>query len=463
MAAVPATLDEARALLVGAKAKGIDPSLEPVDALLDELGRPDEDYESIQIVGTNGKTSTARYLAAILNGHGVRTGLFVSPCLVDYTDQIEAGGRCVAADSFAQAVLDVVEAGSQVNRARAARGEGELAFTEFDLITVAALLLFSRLGVRVAVLEAGMGGAWDATSAASSVRFVGATGVGLDHTRMLGKTIGQISEQKAAVIRRGRRCVLGPGIVANESARAVFLARCAEQGVRPVCVAPEEGAGESREENAVTYRILERQARLDAPMRLGVRTQLGDYDDLRALKPSYQAPNIACALALAEQCLGRRLDEQALGDAVMGCPTPGRFELIRTKPLMLVDACHNPQSVQAFLGALDDIEPRVDLRPTLLCAIFADKDVEGMVGMLAKAFPRVVVARTESERAMDSHALGAAFAARGLKPAHVCESVREALDALVGEPVVACGSITTAGEVFAIAETQDGGGKNVRA
>ncbi len=458
-----ASMDEARTLLMGAKAKGIDPSLEPVDALLDELGRPDEDFESIQIVGTNGKTSTARYLAAILNGHGLRTGLFVSPCLVDYTDQIEADGRCVDEDSFAQAVLDVVAAGARVNEARAKRCEGELPFTEFDLLTVATLLLFSRLGVQAAVLEAGMGGAWDATSAARSVCVVGATGVGLDHTRILGSTIEQISEQKAAVIGRGRRCVLGPGIMADESAKRVFFTRCAEQGVRPVCVAPDEGMSALCEADAAVYRVLERQTRLDEPLRLSVHTQLGDYDGLRALKPCYQAPNIACAVVLAEQFLGRRLDEGALFEAVMGCPTPGRFEVVRAKPLVLLDACHNPQSVRAFLGALDDIEPQVSQRPTLLCAIFADKDVEKMVGMLARAFPRVVVTRTESERAMEPQALGAMFAAHGLEPAQVCDSVNEALDALFGEPMVACGSITTAGEVFALAKAPDGRGNYVRA
>lgn len=443
------TMDEARAMLLGAKAKGIDPSLEPVDALLDELGRPDEDYESIQVVGTNGKTSTARYLAAIVYGQGLRTGLFVSPCLVDYIDQIQIDGQNVEEGLFSQAVADVVHAGERVNCARVDRNENELPFTEFDLLTVATLLLFSRAGVQVAVLEAGMGGAWDATSAARSVCVVGATGVGLDHTRMLGTSIEQISKQKAAVIKRGRRCVLGPGIVGSEPAHKTFNARCAEQGVSPVCVMPEADKSALCEANVATYRIVEVPKRLGAPLRLCVRTQLACYDNLGASKPCYQAPNIACAVALAEQYLGRRLDERALLEAVASCPTPGRFELIREEPLLLVDACHNPQSVKAFLGALDDIEPQVNRRPTLLCAIFADKDVEGMVKMLARAFTRVVVTRTDSERAMDPHALGALFAAHGLKPTNVCGSVREALDALGNEPVVACGSITTAGEVFA--------------
>ena len=152
-------------------------------------------------------------------------------------------------------------------------------------------------------------------------------------------------------------------------------------------------------------------------------------------------------MALSEEYLGRALDADALFTSVVQCPTPGRFQLLRPEPPVLIDACHNPQSVEAFLDALADVAPERDGRPVLLAAVLADKDVEGIVALLAAAFPRVAVTQTSSPRALPADELAASFAAAGAEVVGTYPTVEAATLALCGESYVACGSITLAGEL----------------
>lgn len=137
-------------------------------------------------------------------------------------------------------------------------------------------------------------------------------------------------------------------------------------------------------------------------------------------------------------------------ESVVRCPTPGRFDVVRPDPVALIDACHNPQSVQTFLTAVRGVAPSVASRPALLCAVLADKDVEGIVRLLAPEFPRVYVTQTSSPRAFPADELGRLFAEAGKPPVRVFATVEEAVTALAEVPFVACGSITTAGEVAGI-------------
>ena len=180
------------------------PLLETVVDMLDELGRPDECFDCIQVAGTNGKTSTTRFSAAILRGEGLKTALYTSPQLVRYPERMEVDGRVVSDEAFARGVSAAVEAGHRVNARRVAVGERAYTITPFDLLTAAALVVFAEARVDVAVLEVGMGGRWDATSATDPVA-VAITGIGLDHTRILGDTLKAIAGEKAAVIKPGRR------------------------------------------------------------------------------------------------------------------------------------------------------------------------------------------------------------------------------------------------------------------
>ena len=462
------SFDEALTTLHTCLRFGIVPLLETVVDMLEELGNPDACFRSVQIAGTNGKTSTARYTAQILAGEGLKVGLYTSPELIDYNERIEVDGRPVSKETFAHGIACARLAGERVNARREALGERPYDVTEFDTLTVAACVIYAEAGIDVAVLEVGMGGRWDATSAVSSIEAVAVTGIGLDHMRILGDTLEEIASEKAAVIQAGRTCVLGVGTATPHSVEDVFLEQARTTGVPCTLVRPakhhdSEGLEEkhhAREHAAEEirrypgfpvchYRCDHTPIKLGDPLMLTVKTERGHYRELGCLKPTYQAQNIACAIALAENFLGRALQRDALFESVVACPTPGRFDLVRSKPLGLVDACHNPQSVETLIGTLEQIAPDKDGLPTLLLAVFADKDVAGMVDLLAGVFSDVVVTKTNNARCMDEHDLAQLFTDHGCASVACYPTVEEALEALRDTPFVGCGSITLAGEVAA--------------
>ena len=439
---------------------GIQPLLESVEDMLKELGNPDLCFKSVQIAGTNGKTSTSRYTAALLKGEGLKTALYTSPELISYTERMEINGAPVSEEAFAHGVSAAQVAGERVNAQRAALGERPYDITEFDLLTVAALVVFAEAEIDVCVLECGMGGRWDATSAAQNITSVAITGVGLDHTRILGDTLEAIAGEKAAIIKPGRTCVLGVGTTTPQSVQDVFLSQAASAGVvptllvadKPEDVEGEVSAGQTSDHPELPHAhffITKKPKSIGFPLELTVVTPRATYEDLAALKPSYQAANIALATCLAEDFLGRPLDAEKAFFSTTRCPTPGRFQLLQPKPLVLIDAAHNPQSIETFLTAIRSIEPEVTNRPMLLTAVFADKDVKGIAELLAKEFPEVAVTQTDNDRAMDADELAELYKACGANVVAVYRSVPEAVDALREKGFVACGTISLAGEVAA--------------
>ncbi len=404
--------------------------LETVVALLDELERPDEHVDCIQVAGTNGKTSTARFTAAILSGERLKTGLYTSPQLVHFEERIEIAGSPVSSEVFAHGVSVAVEAGRRVNEKRVQAGREPYGISPFDLLTIGAFVLFAEARVDVAVLEVGLGGRWDATSAADPLA-VAITGIGLDHMHILGNTLAEIAGEKAAVIKPGRAVVLGEG-VHEPSVWRVMQERCAACDVDPV---------------VVSHTTLKEPAFLGDTVEFKTTTTHATYH-ASLHKPSYQPQNAACAIALAEAYLGRKLDDAVLSESLDACPTPGRFDVLRVDPLVLIDACHNPQSCENFVFALDEIEPCVETRPTLLVAALSDKDVSGIVDVLVSAFPRVVVTATSSERALPADELVGLIQPKD-KIVATYATVEEAVHVLTaaGTPFVAAGTITLAGEV----------------
>lgn len=414
------------------------PLLETVVDMLDELERPDEHFDCIQVAGTNGKTSTTRFTAAILRGEGLHTALYTSPQLVRYEERMEVDGTVVSPEQFAHGVSVAAEAGHRVNARRATMGEPAYTITPFDLLTVAAMVLFAERCVDVAVLEVGMGGRWDATSATDPVA-VAITGIGLDHTRILGDTLAQIAAEKAAVIKPGRFVVLGEGTHEPEVQR-VMDERCAACGVTPW---------------VSSHEVLSEPDGIGGAVSFSTRTARAEYR-AEMHKPAYQPQNAACAIALAEGYVGRALDAAVLERSLDACPIPGRFDVVRADPLVLVDACHNPQSCENFVAALDEAEPDVSRRPPLLIAVLSDKDVSGIVDVLVPAFPRVMVTATQSDRALPVLELAKMvreklrLLGRDEEDAlEVFDSVSDALDWCTANdaPVIAAGTITLAGEV----------------
>ncbi|MGN0072804.1 MAG: bifunctional folylpolyglutamate synthase/dihydrofolate synthase [Coriobacteriales bacterium] len=385
--------------LEGALKFGIDPSLEPIRQMCAALGNPQESYTCVQVAGTNGKSSVSRMTAALLGACGLKTALYTSPELVRYPERMELCGRVVSDQRFADAVEAALGAAQR-------RG---IQATEFELLTAGALWLFAQEGVEVAVLECGLGGRWDATSVCSP-RVAVITGIALDHTHILGNTLEAIAAEKAAIIKPGCTAVLAPQL----AARPVFEQRICEVGAHLLEVDPAMG-----EELAPAL----------------------------AHMPSYQQGNAAVAYTAARS-LVESLGLEDARRALVSLQIPGRFETLRERPLLLIDAAHNPQSAQVLAREVECRFPRLEERPVLLVGVLADKDVEGVVGTLAPLFERIVCTASKSPRSIAATEL-AGLVARANPAASVqaVPSIPEALQLLAACDVIASGSITVAGEV----------------
>lgn len=406
--------DDATAALRRALTFGMDPSLGPIGAMCDALGRPQDAYACVQVAGSNGKSSTARMIAALLAAHGLRVGLYTSPHLVRYPERIELDGAPVDDATFAAGIAAALDAADACG----------VQATEFELLTAAALWTFAQAGVEVAVLECGLGGRWDATTIADA-RVAALTGIALEHTAVLGDTLELIAAEKACIIKPGAVAVLADGI----AAAGVFEQRAADVGARVVYASAR---------------------------------QADEHADALAHLPRYQRANAATALAAARELLGRPLDFSRTALALASVVVPGRFETLRERPLLMVDAAHNPQSAAVLADELarkfvtanmsaDVARERAAAGaspvPTLLLGVLADKDVHGVVDALAPVFERIVVTQSSSPRAKPAERLADIVAdVTGSRPA-VAASVPRALELLDGRPAIATGSITLAGEV----------------
>jgi dihydrofolate synthase/folylpolyglutamate synthase len=331
---------------------------------------------------------------------------------------MEIDGAVVSQERFANAILKAHDAAQQ------AVADGRIwGITEFELLTAAALWLFSEEHVDFAVLEVGLGGRWDATSVVDPKVAV-ITGVGLDHTEILGNTIEEIAAEKAAIIKPGCIPILGPG---TEDTCQVFFERCDEVGTKPLVVPNLPSSP-------------------DAPIN-------------PSRFPSYQQQNILCALVATRAALGddTALDVAAIQHVLDTLVIPGRFELVREHPPLLIDAAHNPQSAKVLAKALTERYGRgaesgyIKGFDTLLLGILTEKDAEGIIAALAPLFDTLAITQSASPRAIPADEL--AFRARQIvdktRRVEVFTSVPLALDELTkrGASVVATGSITLAGEV----------------
>lgn len=396
------TYDDAVATLEDALKFGMDPSLEPIRAMCAAMGDPQKRYRCVQVAGTNGKSSTTRMIAALLHAQGLRVGLYVSPHLIKYPERIEIDGRVVSDEDFARGIEVALDAAARAG----------VQATEFELLTAAALWLFAREDVDWAVLECGLGGRWDATSVVDPQVAV-ITGVALEHTAILGDTIEKIAGEKAAIIKPGSHAIFAHDLAAQE----VFERQAQDVGT------------------PYSY------AKLDAARA---------FDDELAYMPAYQRSNLATALAAVTVALGHAPSPESVSIALGGLVIPGRFEILRHDPLVIVDAAHNPQSAHVLAGELRRLFDGDAAIPTLLLGVLDDKDARGIIRELCPLFDRIVVTASSSTRAVPATELASLVAEEtGVRP-EATHDVRAAQELLSGEPIVATGSITVAGEVKGI-------------
>ena len=414
------------------------PRIEPVRRLAELVGSPQLSYPVIQVAGTNGKTSTSRAIESLVRAHGLRTGLFTSPHLVDFTerfqiDGVPVGGK-VLADAWDELRLPLEVLDAQLE------AEGMGAITFFEALAVLAFTLFADAPVDVAVIEVGMGGEWDATNIADAQVAV-FTPIDLDHTAVLGTDIETIARTKAGIVKQGSTVVTA----AQDSAALVELVEAAEREDARIFV--------SARDFDVTEDLLAVGGR-----QVSLRGLHGhEYDP--AFVPLYgahQAQNVSLAVAAVEAFFGaeRPLPEEVLDEGLGGLTSPGRLQLIGNEPIVYVDAAHNPHGAEALARAVTESFAFTEL--ALVTGIMADKDAEGVLAALLPITDALFLSPIDSARTLDVEDLyqvAGRFEREGIT--EVSESLTEALQAarewagqVDGRAVLVAGSVLLAGEAI---------------
>jgi dihydrofolate synthase / folylpolyglutamate synthase len=418
-----------------------DLALDRMTELVGLLGDPQRACPVIHITGTNGKTSTARMTDALLRSRGLRTGRFTSPHLVSISERIVIDGAPIDAERFVTAYEEVIPYVRLVDERH------PVAMSFFEVLTGMAFAIFADTPVDVAVLEVGVGGRLDCTNVADGVVAV-ITPISLDHTRLLGDTIEEIAAEKAGIIKPGATVVLAQ----QPLAAAEVLLR----------YAVEMGATVARE--GVEFGVLSREQAVGG-QQLALRGLRGTYEDVfLPLFGLHQAGNAACALAAVEAFAGVSgegeggLDADLVREAFAKVTSPGRLEVIRRSPTIIIDAAHNPAGMAATVAGIEDSFTFSHL--TGVFAASGDKDVPGILAELEPLLTDIVVTRNSSERSMEPQAVaelaGEIF---GEDRVHSAPRLDDAIDAAVAladetvaesgpgsSAVLITGSVITAGD-----------------
>jgi dihydrofolate synthase/folylpolyglutamate synthase len=404
--------------------------LDRMRRMMTVLGAPQDRYDCIHVVGTNGKTSTTRMLAAILERHGLRTAAYTSPHLISYRERLQIAEHDLEPDAFAASIERAAWAARRVNRTLA----GDDHVTQFELLTAAALWQAAERGVQVAVIEAGLGGRYDATAVIDS-RVTVLTNVGLEHTRWLGPTVRDIAGEKLAVVRPARTLVLGSDLAPDALTLAAQVAR-------------------ERRARVLTVDTCSRESAL-------------------AARGEFQQRNFALARAAAETYLRELAIEpraQAARAAARAIEVRGRLQVIGSEPLTLLDGAHNPDAVRALVRSLREI---VGERPlALVLGVLEDKDAVGMLESLLAVSERAWFTAPPSSRALSPAALQSLARQLGFervacepKPERALLQARQWASAH-GGAVLATGSVYLVGELLAVdpsSGAQESGARRRRA
>ncbi len=428
----------------------IEPSLTRISALMELLGSPQHSYPSIHIAGTNGKTSVARMIDALLTAFNRRTGRTTSPHLQSVVERIAIDGHPISPAQYVAGYVEIEPFVQLVDKS--SRADGGPAMSKFEVLTAMAFAAFADAPIDVAVIEAGMGGRWDATNVVHAPVAV-ITPIGLDHVDYLGDDIAGIAGEKAGIIHRsGNDLVDTVAVIAAQPPEAmeVLLA----QAVRADAAVAREGS-----EFAVRSRQLAIGGQLLELQGLG-----GRYSDIYLpLHGEHQAHNAVLALAAVEAFFGagasRQLDADTVRAGFAAARSPGRLERLRSAPAVFADAAHNPAGAQALARALVE---EFDFRFLVgVVSVLGDKDVDGILAALEPVLDRIVVTRNGSPRALDVETLALAARQRfGDDRVITAESLPDAIEtatALVeeaaagggesfsGTGIVITGSVVTAG------------------
>ncbi|MBA2956684.1 dihydrofolate synthase [Nocardioides sp. MAH-18] len=426
----------------------LEPSLDRIEAFTELLGDPQRAYPVIHLTGTNGKTSTSRMIDTLLRAHDLRTGRFTSPHVERMSERISVDGEPLSDEEFVRAFNDVAPYTHLVD----ASEDHPLSF--FETVVGMAYAAFADAPVDVAVVEVGMGGAWDATNVMDAAVAV-VLPIAIDHARYLGDTAAAIAIEKAGIIKEGSTAVLAQQ---EPDVAAVLLARATEVGATVV----REGLdfGVAARVPAVGGQVISLQ---------GLR---GRYDEVfLPLYGAHQAQNAALALAAVEAFLGegQPLDDEVVRAAFAEVTSPGRLEVVRRSPTIVLDAAHNPHGAEATAAALEDsftFDPLIGV-----VGVMTDKDADGVLAAFEPHLAHVVCTQNSTDRALSADRL--AETAREIYGEHrvtVVPRLADAIDqaaalaeagaaASVGSgAVLVTGSVVTVGEARRLLVRPERGG-----
>jgi dihydrofolate synthase/folylpolyglutamate synthase len=415
----------------------IAPSLERISALVDILGSPQLSYPTIHIAGTNGKTTTARMIDSLMGATGMRTGRFTSPHLEDMLERVAINNHPIEQKDFIFAYNDIAAYLELMDQ----KFDNPISF--FEAITALAFVAFAEYPIDIGVIEAGMGGEWDATNVVQAAVSV-ITPIGFDHMAYLGNTLTEIARTKGGIIKPDSMVVLARQ---EPEAAVELLRRSAEVGVEVV----RDGVEFSLENRAVAV----------GGQLISINGMAGKYEDIfLPLHGRHQAANAATALAAVEAFFGgQELDHEAVHEGFAAVTSPGRCEIVHRDPTVILDAAHNPHGAKALAETLESEFTFDEIIGVF--GVFADKDVEGILTSLEPILNSVIVTSSSSSRAMKVDDLAEiAYRIFGKERVKKIDRLEEALNRAVDDArrpvgdesvgIVVTGSVVTVGESRAI-------------
>ena len=439
---LPTTYPEVEhALLARWPETRLEPSLDRIAAFTELLGEPQRAYPVVHLTGTNGKTSTSRMIDTLVRAAGLRTGRFTSPHVESMTERICLDGDPLTEEQFVEAYRDVEPI------VRMTDEESTFPLSFFETVVGMAYAAFADAPVDIAVVEVGMGGAWDATNVADATVAV-ILPIAVDHSAYLGARPVDIAREKAGIIKPGSTVV---SAVQAEDVAAVIMERAVEVGATVLWEGRDFG--------------VEQFVPAVGGQMVRLRGLRGEYDEVFIpLYGAHQAQNAALALAAVEAFAGEEpLDGELVREAFAEVTSPGRLEVIRRSPTIVLDAAHNPHGAAATAEALQD---SFTFSPLIgVVGVMADKDYEGVLAAFEHVFAAVVCTQNSTDRAMPAEELAeVARGIYGVDRVHVARRLEDAIEeaatlaevggtygeAIGSGGVLVTGSVITVGEARAM-------------
>lgn len=416
-------------LSLGHETLAIKLGLRNTELLLTSLQNPERTFPSVQIAGTNGKGSTAAFLDSICHCAGIKTGLYTSPHLESITERIKLGGTEVSRGDFARYTARVSDIANNLVR----NNQLEALPTFFEHVTAIALVAFREAGVELAILETGLGGRLDSTTAANA-EVCAITQIAFDHEEYLGKDLESISAEKAAIIRPGTRVVVAPQ---QSDALSAILKRCDETGVKPLLNGCQSTIEEVSRDGRFKVTFETAKARYAAAW-LGLRGR-------------HQIENAALAIQLAEILADKKFEipRSAIVEGIERASHHGRLELIGSQPKFLLDGAHNPAGARTLRSFLDEFAPRP---LTIIFGTMRDKRIEEFAEILFPIADELILSNVENPRTATTETMLPIAARYARGPVVTAATTPEAIDlalkgSLPGGLICITGSLYLIGEV----------------